>query len=280
MAENQKLKKDIRRLAAAARQTSDWSDKVESSKIGQTNSGSKIDRGFVGHKAAKMMKRSKSIEDRKIQALEQKSGLLKNIETKDELVMIPRQYHTDRLCELQDVSISYGERVVCEHISFEIRRGDRIALRGRNGCGKSSILKLICGQEIAHSGQVRVGSGLVISYVSQSTDGLTGTLTDYAKQWDIDESLFKTVLRKLDFAREQFEKSMEDFSAGQKKKVLLARSLCEQAHLYVWDEPLNYIDVISRMQIEEMLLEYRPTLLFVEHDRAFCKNIATKECTW
>lgn len=55
-----------------------------------------------------------------------------------------------------------------------------------------------------------------------------------------------------------------------------ARSLCEQAHLYVWDEPLNYIDVLSRMQIEELILEYKPTLLFVEHDRAFCDNIATK----
>ena len=69
---------------------------------------------------------------------------------------------------------------------------------------------------------------------------------------------------------------MEDFSGGQKKKVLIARSLCERAHLYIWDEPLNFIDVISRMQIEELLIEYQPTILFVEHDRAFCENIATK----
>ena len=64
--------------------------------------------------------------------------------------------------------------------------------------------------------------------------------------------------------------------AGQRKKVLLARSLCEQAHLYVWDEPMNYIDVISRIQIETLLLDLRPTILFVEHDRAFCEKIATK----
>lgn len=83
-------------------------------------------------------------------------------------------------------------------------------------------------------------------------------------------------MRKLGFLRDQFSKNMEDFSGGQKKKVLIARSLCEKAHLYVWDEPLNYIDVLSRMQIEELLLEYRPTLLFVEHDRAFCDTIATR----
>ena len=57
--------------------------------------------------------------------------------------------------------------------------------------------------------------------------------------------------------------------------MLIAASLCQSAHLYVWDEPLNYIDLFSRMQIEELLLEYRPTLLFVEHDRVFRENIAT-----
>lgn len=69
---------------------------------------------------------------------------------------------------------------------------------------------------------------------------------------------------------------MASFSGGQKKKVLIARSLSEQAHLYIWDEPLNFIDIYSRMQIEELLLESAPTLLFVEHDREFCRNIATK----
>ncbi|MPN21012.1 ABC transporter ATP-binding protein uup [bioreactor metagenome] len=69
---------------------------------------------------------------------------------------------------------------------------------------------------------------------------------------------------------------MRAFSAGQKKKVLIARSLCEQAHLYIWDEPLNFIDVYSRIQIEALLKTYGPTILFVEHDRAFCQEIATK----
>ncbi|HFR3703140.1 TPA: ATP-binding cassette domain-containing protein, partial [Streptococcus suis] len=85
-----------------------------------------------------------------------------------------------------------------------------------------------------------------------------------------------TILRKLDFNREQFDKNMVDFSAGQKKKVLIAKSLCESAHLYIWDEPLNYIDIFSRIQIEKMILEYCPTLLFVEHDDVFCNNICTK----
>ena len=69
---------------------------------------------------------------------------------------------------------------------------------------------------------------------------------------------------------------MEDFSAGQKKKVLIAKSLCEQAHLYVWDEPLNYIDIYSRMQIENLIQEFSPTMIFVEHDEVFCQNTANR----
>ena len=80
----------------------------------------------------------------------------------------------------------------------------------------------------------------------------------------------------MDFGRVQFEKDIRDFSEGQKKKTLLAKSICEQAHLYVWDEPLNFIDVYSRMQIEELILKYSPTMIFVEHDKAFRDAVATK----
>ena len=71
-------------------------------------------------------------------------------------------------------------------------------------------------------------------------------------------------------------KNMDDYSEGQKKKILLATSLLTPAHLYIWDEPLNYIDIFSRIQIEKLLLTYQPTMLFVEHDVRFCEKIATK----
>ena len=74
----------------------------------------------------------------------------------------------------------------------------------------------------------------------------------------------------------QFEKPMQEQSAGQQKKILLARSLCERAHLYVWDEPLNYIDLYARMQIEALLRDFAPAMVFVEHDRAFRDAIATQ----
>ena len=274
--EDEKLRKDISRLSESSRRASSWSHDVEKTKIGTRNSGSKVDKGYIGHKAAKMMKRSKSFENRQQSAFEEKTKLLKNIESCDSLKISQLAYHKNRFAELDNVSIVYGDTIVCNDISFIIEQGDRIALIGKNGSGKSSILKLICSEDINYTGTFRKGSQLKISYVSQDTSHLHGKLTDYATNNEIDESLFKSILRKLDFSRVQFEKDISAFSGGQKKKVLIAKSLCEKVHLHIWDEPLNFIDVISRMQIEELLLEYSPTLLFVEHDSQFYKNIATK----
>ncbi|SDW21475.1 ribosomal protection-like ABC-F family protein [Paenibacillus sp. CF384] len=274
--ENEKLVKDIKRLSDASRRTGQWSHEVEKSKNGTRNSGSKVDKGYIGHKAAKMMKRSKSIEQRQQNAIDEKSKLLKNIETSENLHISQLVYPKPLLAELDHVAIHYDGRTICRDISFTINQGERIALTGPNGSGKTSLLKLILGETIPYTGAFHRGSGLQISYVSQDTSHLRGDLSDYAREQGIDESLFKTILRKLDFSRIQFEKDMSMFSGGQKKKVLIAKSLCEQAHLHVWDEPLNFIDVISRMQIEEVLLEHQPTLIFVEHDIEFTRKIATK----
>jgi lincosamide and streptogramin A transport system ATP-binding/permease protein len=276
LAENERLQKDIKKLDKAAKRTASWSAQLEKTKYNTRNSGLRPDRGYIGHKSAKMMKRSKAIEVRQQSAIEEKSGLLKNIESADSLKLSPLIHHSERLVSLDGVSISYGEKAVCNDISFEIKRGERIALCGKNGCGKSSILKLLCNESISYTGNFQISSSLKISYVPQDTSFLSGDLSDYAREHGINESLFKAILRKLDFSRTQFDKDMTDFSAGQKKKVLIARSLCEKAHLYVWDEPLNFIDVLSRIQIEELLTEYKPTMIFVEHDGVFAEKIATR----
>ena len=268
--QNERLKKDIIRLQKSAERSAGWSDHVEASKIGAA------DKVYVGHKSAKMMKRSKTIEKRKQQAIEQKAVLLKNVETVNALKMNPEAYHLDILASFSETAVMYEDRAISRPVSFQVRTGDRVFIEGKNGSGKSSLLKLLAGESLEHTGTVTIGSGLQISYVPQDTSYLTGTLAEFAEKNNLDESLFKTVLRKMDFERVQFEKDMKEFSGGQKKKVLIAKSLCERAHLYVWDEPLNFIDVYSRMQIEQLIEKFSPTMLLVEHDMAFRDAVATK----
>lgn len=290
-AENEKKKKEIGRLQTAARRTGGWSDQIEKSKIGQHTG----DRGFVGHKAAKMMKRAKQIEARMEREIEEKSALLNNVETAEELKLFFLKSHKDILVRAEELCLAYGEKEVVHGLTCTIKQGTQTVLRGKNGCGKSSFLKAVLAQaERAQDGQwtenivqtenlritggrLEVAGGLKLSYVPQDTSFLKGSLQEFIRRQELDESLMKALLRKLDFSREQFEKPMEAYSAGQRKKVLLAKSLAQQAHFYLWDEPLNYIDVFSRMQLETLIARFRPTMLLVEHDAFFAGQIGAKE---
>lgn len=269
---NEKLKKEISQLEESFRRTAGWSDKIEKSKIGEHSP----DRGFIGHKAAKMMKRAKSIELRKENSIAEKRNLLKNIERYDSLKVIPMDYHKNTLINIDNLSVCFNKRTVINNVSFSVNKDDRIALRGKNGSGKSTILKILTGEIIDYTGTVNIGSNLTVSYVSQDTSFLNGSFSDFILNENINESIFRTLLAKLDIDSEDLSNNLEELSEGQKKKVLIAKSLSKSAHIYIWDEPLNFIDIYSRIQIEELIKEFEPTMIFVEHDFMFSENIATK----
>lgn len=277
LAEQQKLQGEAKRLESAGKRSADWSDQVEKTKHGTRNAGLRPDRGFIGHKSAKMMKRSKNLQKRQESALAATQELLKDVELPQTLKIEGLKHHASRLVELREFCIAYGDRPLFGPVDLTVEQGERVALLGRNGSGKSSLLHAVAGEAIPHSGQLQTASGLILSVVGQETGHLKGSLRDYIRSFDVDETQCMTILRKLGFSRQQLERGLEEYSQGQKKKLLLARSLCERAHLYLWDEPLNFIDIPSRLQIEELILEGKPTLLFVEHDATFQQRIATKE---
>lgn len=311
--ENEKHKKEIEKLKKASARTMQWAEKSERSKIGfdpvKEHDRSKGARAFIGAKTKKMQSRVKQMEYRIDREIEDKEGLLKDIESPAQLKLSPLTHYKSTLISMKEYGLRYldSEIPIFENLNLELQQGERIFLNGKNGCGKSSLIKAILAKakenagtdgaeavrfntvegdfkegsqplkmQIAESGSLRTVSNLVISYIHQDTSFLKGDLKHFCRKRNLDESLFFAILRQLDMDREQFEKKMEEFSEGQKKKVLIASSLLTPAHLYIWDEPLNYIDVFSRMQIEELILTYQPTMLIVEHDVRFREQIATR----
>ncbi len=290
-AENAKHQKEISKLKATAEQSNRWATKNENTKIGfdpvKEHDRNISTRAYIGAKTKKMQARVKSYEKRIDREIEEKEGLLNDIEKVIDLKLNPLSYHKEMLINADSLALGYdGGEPLFKGVRFQVNRGSRVVLSGRNGSGKSSIIKLIL-DKVEYpfdagklpdilDGELNVGSGLKISYINQDTSHLKGKLKDYCKDNDLDESIFLAILRQLDMSKEQFDKDISDYSEGQKKKVLIAASLLTPAHLYIWDEPLNYIDVFSRMQIEKLILQYQPTMLLVEHDVAFRKRIATE----
>lgn len=290
-AENEKHLKEIGKLKVAADRNGRWADKNENTKIGfdpvKEHDRSISTRSFIGAKTKKMQARVKSYETRIDREIEEKEGLLQDIETVTDLKITPLRFHKEVLINAYDFDLRYegAEKELFKGLRFQVKHGERVILSGENGCGKSSILKAILQKTgnrdfdmesgLLVSGTLDVASGMTISYVNQDTSFLTGSLKKFCENRGLNESLFLAVLRQLDLGREQFVKNMEDFSEGQKKKVLIAASLITPAHLYIWDEPLNFIDVFSRMQIEKLILQYEPTMLLVEHDVRFQEKVGT-----
>ena len=304
-AENEKHLKEIGKLKTAADRASRWADKNEGTKIGfdpiKEHDRSISARAYIGAKTKKMQSRVKSFENRIGHEIEEKEGLLKNLEESVDLKIMPLRHHKQRLVMCRDFSLKYKKSAdyVIKNLTFEIAQGERVFISGENGCGKSSLIKAILekvsragqnnvGQNFAEqkqvdqsefetSGELNTAAGLIVSYVSQDTSHITGKLKEYAVRNSLDYTLLLSLLRQLDLERAQFDKNIEEFSDGQKKKVLIASSLLTPAHLYIWDEPLNYIDVFSRMQIEALIERYKSTMLIVEHDVRFREKLATKE---
>ena len=280
---DRKLKSEIGHLKAAAERSKKWADTAESRKIGidPTKTEKSLDRRAVeGAKAKAMMKRMKAVESRRQTAIDEKSELLKNREYIDTLKIPSIKAKSATVLSVQNLVPYYCDNgdsnAICEPVSFTLSDGERLCLSGKNGCGKSTILKIIAGADISYSGSIAKAPGLKISVLPQDTNGLCGTLDEFSERLGVDAELVRAILAKLGFSRRELIGRTENLSAGQKKKVLIAGSLATPANLYIWDEPLNFVDIISRIQLERLLGANTPTMLLAEHDRYFCENTGTK----
>jgi ATP-binding cassette subfamily F protein uup len=188
------------------------------------------------------------------------------------------------LVSLLDISLSFGGAPLLDRVNLQIDRGERVCLVGRNGAGKSTLMKVIAGELQPDSGQIyRSPPDAVISTLRQEVPAdLTGTVQSVVEgeggsyeehnDWERHDRVERLIERMKLPAAAPFE----SLSAGQKRRVLLARGLVEDPQLLLLDEPTNHLDLESIQWIEEFLLEWGGALLFVTHDRAFLRKISTR----
>ena len=269
-ARNEHLKREIGLLEDAARKRRAWGARKEKEKTGS------YDSGFVGHKAAKMMKRAVSIERRIIRQVEEKKALLQNRETIRPIRLNVLEDGPPLVATVDRARVDLGGKTIFSNVSITVKCGDRIALLGDNGSGKTTLLRLLRGEVNLADGSCHIPGFVRIANGYQSPLWQRGFLRDHLVAVHLEESKFQTMLGALNVVGEIFDRPLETFSEGEIKKVDLCRSLATGAHLFLWDEPLNYIDYALTEQLEEAILESGPTMVFVEHDREFVRNIATE----
>ncbi len=192
---------------------------------------------------------------------------------------IEKQSGNDVL-SIHSLAIGYGSDKVAEDISFRVFRGDSIALVGPNGIGKSTLLKTIMKKLEPLGGDILYGTNLSIGYYDQEQANLSSNKRVLNELWDEyplkPEKEIRTVLGNFLFSGDDVLKNVSSLSGGEKARLALAKLMLEKANVLILDEPTNHLDLDSKEILENALIDYPGTILFVSHDRFFINRIATK----
>jgi ATP-binding cassette subfamily F protein 3 len=188
----------------------------------------------------------------------------------------------NEVLKLEDVAVSYNEQAppVISGINLRITRGESIALVGPNGIGKSTLLKAITEQLPKQHGNIHFGSNVMVGYYDQEQANLLSNKTVLQELWDDyptkNEKEIRTTLGNFLFSGEDVLKPVSTLSGGEKARLALAKLMMQKANFLILDEPTNHLDLDSKQILENALIDYPGTLLFVSHDRYFINRITTK----
>lgn len=184
----------------------------------------------------------------------------------------------DRVLMLEDFSVSFGSNALFNNVNLELRRGDRVALLGKNGAGKTSFLKAVLGQ-IDHGGTCRLGANVKVAYYSQEHEDLDPSCSVIDEIRNISQWLdpeIRSLLAQYGFRGEEVFKSVKVLSGGEKSRLALCKLFLAQGNLLLLDEPTNHLDTLTRELLEEALQDYDGTVLVVSHDRYFLDRVINK----
>lgn len=193
---------------------------------------------------------------------------------------IDRQSGNDVL-SVQNLSIGYSSnRPLSSGINIQAYRGDSIAIVGPNGIGKSTLLKTLVGQLHPLGGSIRKGTNVSIAFYEQEQHHLHPHKTILSEVWDdyphMQEREVRSLLGQFLFSGDDVEKKVQDLSGGEKARLALAKLILQKANVLILDEPTNHLDIYSKEVLEQSLINYPGTILFVSHDRYFLNKLATK----
>lgn len=186
----------------------------------------------------------------------------------------------NEVLNIHDLAIGYGNETVSSNIGIRITRGESIALVGPNGVGKSTLLKTLIGKLPPIKGDFRFGTNVQVSYYDQEQAELVSNKRVLNELWDEHrlkpEKDIRTILGNFLFSGDDVLKTVSTLSGGEKARLALAKMMMEKGNLLILDEPTNHLDIDSKMVLENALIDYPGTILFVSHDRYFINRIATK----
>lgn len=181
---------------------------------------------------------------------------------------------------LKDLAVGYPDKTMLKDISFQINKGDRVAIIGQNGIGKSTLLKTVMKQLPVKSGAIKYGASLDIGYYDQELQGLDYSKTVIDTIWDrhkdMNEKDIRSILASFLFTAKDIDKQISQLSGGQRARLTLTVLSMEHNNFLLMDEPTNHLDLDAKEVLEKALADYDGTLLFVSHDRYFINKLANK----
>jgi ATP-binding cassette subfamily F protein 3 len=266
-------RRKVRKMEQEIRQRKVWSQRKEKEKIGAGGA-----KGHITHVAAKMAKRAKAVESRLDHMLEKERADRPFWEPPIKL-RFPELPECSRLVlNVKELTKTYGQKPLFKDLSFDVLRGEKVALIGANGSGKSTLLKIVLGQIQPDSGCARIGFNVAYGYYPQELEELGPGITalDEVRKSGATQLEARTFLGAMKLRREEVLKKCREFSRGEQAKITIARLLLSRTNFLILDEPMNHLDIEAREALEGALAQHPGTILFVSHDRYLLKRLATK----
>ena len=266
-------RRKVRKMEQEIRQRKVWSQRKEKEKIGAGGA-----KGHITHVAAKMAKRAKAVESRLDHMLEKERADRPFWEPPIKL-RFPELPECSRLVlNVKELTKTYGQKPLFKDLSFDVLRGEKVALIGANGSGKSTLLKIVLGQIQPDSGCAQIGFNVAYGYYPQELEELDPEITALDEVWKSGATQLeaRTFLGAMKLRREEVLKKCKEFSRGEQAKITIARLLLSRTNFLILDEPMNHLDIEAREALEGALAQHPGTILFVSHDRYLLKRLATK----